>query len=111
MAIARRSWRSAPGGGLIESAYDAMLTAWLRGDVEALSPFVSAPGVELSTAERRFLSALYAERNARWADRIGALLNEEPGVLMVAVGAGHFVAADSLLALLEERGLVAERLQ
>ena len=102
---------AAPGDGMVETAYDTMLAAWLSGDVEALSPFVSPDNEEMSAAERRFISALYPERNARWAERIEALLREEPGVLLVAVGAGHFVEEGSLLALLEERGLVTERLQ
>ena len=86
-------------GGVLGSVYDTMLTAWLSGDVDALTPFVGQDQA-MGEAERRFLEEIYAKRNARWAERIDALLDEETGVLLIAVGAGHFVADQSVLTYL-----------
>ncbi|QZH74850.1 MAG: TraB/GumN family protein [Erythrobacter sp.] len=52
---------------------------------------------------------LLARRNADWAAWLEARL-AVPGTALVAVGSGHFEGEESLLAMIERRGLVAERI-
>ena len=58
---------------------------------------------------RTFRRVLLEDRNRAWsfwlADRL-----ERPGTLLVAVGSAHFGGADSVLAMLRERGLEAKRI-
>lgn len=56
-----------------------------------------------------FDSNLLGRRNAAWAEWLEARL-EVPGTALVAVGGGHFEGTESLLAMIERRGLVAERI-
>jgi len=51
---------------------------------------------------------LFAARNARWADWVGARM-ESPGTIFVAVGAGHLAGSDSLLVRLAELGIASAR--
>jgi uncharacterized protein YbaP (TraB family) len=53
---------------------------------------------------------MFAERNARWADWIAARM-QTPGVVFVAVGAGHLAGRDSLLVRLGEKGIVSKRVR
>ncbi|WP_199857854.1 TraB/GumN family protein [Erythrobacter sp. EC-HK427] len=53
---------------------------------------------------------LLDRRNAQWAEWVEAKL-EEPGTILLAVGAGHFEGDASLLEMLEARGLVAQRIE
>ena len=51
---------------------------------------------------------LFTRRNATWADWIQQRL-AQPGTVFLAVGAGHLSGDDSVRALLEARGIQAER--
>ena len=87
-------------------AMEATIDAWARGDMAALARIAddeTAGDAELETA-------LVHTRNARWADWITQRMRR-PGILFVAVGAGHLAGRDSLQAALAARGLRAERLQ
>lgn len=53
---------------------------------------------------------LLDRRNAQWAEWVEAKL-EEPGTILLAVGAGHFEGEASLLEMLEARGLIAQRIE
>ena len=57
-----------------------------------------------------FDNVLLARRNRAWAGWLDARL-ERPGTVLVAVGAGHFEGPRSVLAMLEARGLKAERIE
>ncbi|MEN7537147.1 TraB/GumN family protein [Aurantiacibacter sp. DGU5] len=57
-----------------------------------------------------FDNVLLAGRNRAWAGWLDARL-EQPGTVLVAVGAGHFDGPRSVLAMLEARGLRAERIE
>lgn len=64
--------------------------------------------------EDPFGKALYdvllIDRNRAWAEWVVKRL-EEPGNLLLAVGAGHMEGPDSLVLMLEERGVTSERVQ
>jgi uncharacterized protein YbaP (TraB family) len=84
----------------------AMVEAWTRGDADRLGALMND-----SLADHPELGkVLLADRNARWAAWIAARLNQ-PGVVFVAVGAGHLAGPDSVQAMLEARGLHVRRLQ
>jgi uncharacterized protein YbaP (TraB family) len=51
---------------------------------------------------------MFTDRNGRWADWIAARL-QTPGVVFVAVGAGHLTGKDSLLVQLAQRGIGSRR--
>lgn len=59
---------------------------------------------------RAFDFNLLDRRNAAWAVWLEERL-EEPGTVLLAVGAGHFEGDASVLEMLEARGLIAERIE
>lgn len=58
---------------------------------------------------QRFRRIMLEDRNRAWAGWLKERL-DQPGEVLVAVGAGHFEGHDSVLVMLEERGLKAERI-
>ena len=86
--------------------FDGMLSAWSRGDVDAIARSFNhdlADSPELK-------EALIRRRNANWS----ALIKQRmavPGTTFVAVGAGHLAGSDSLIDMLRQRGLTVRRLQ
>ena len=85
---------------------DSMLSAWSRGDVAAIARTFQA---EMG-GDPAMRDLLLKRRNTNWARWIEGRLNE-PGSIMVAVGAGHLAGADSVQAMLQKRGLEVTRLQ
>lgn len=83
-----------------------MLLAWLTGDEERLAAHVNDT-LEFSPELRR---VLLADRNARWVNRIARLVDEGRRPF-VAVGAGHVIGDDGVVALLQARGFEARRIQ
>jgi hypothetical protein len=49
-------------------------------------------------------------RNQAWAEWLDQRL-DQPGTIMVAVGAGHLAGADSVQTMLKARGIEAKRVQ
>ena len=86
--------------------YDEMLRAWARGDTAAIARSFNSE----YSGTPELLDALLARRNANWARWIEHRL-DQPGTLMVAVGAGHLAGKASVQALLERRGYKVRRLQ
>jgi len=78
--------------------------AWAQGDLgpleQALSPDALGPA---------FYAILVVERNRAWADGVIARL-AHPGTLLIAVGAAHLTGPDSLLRMLEARGVSVRRI-
>jgi len=81
--------------------YETVLDAWAHGDLTALDK------ASASTELRPFL---VTAANRRWADWIAARMGSKGNVL-IAVGAGHLVGADSIVDLLKAKGLKIERIQ
>ena len=82
-----------------------MQAAWTRGDQAV---FVRMLG-QLEQASPDTYRMMFTERNARWADWIAGRM-QTPGVVFVAVGAGHLAGKDSLLVRLAELGIPSARL-
>lgn len=90
-----------------EARIALMLAAWRTGDVAALDRFGSADMRNTAPAAYR---ALFVERNANWVERLDGWMKGK-GTYFVAVGAAHLGGPDSVLAMLEKRGIKATRVQ
>jgi uncharacterized protein YbaP (TraB family) len=84
----------------------ATLGAWGRGDVRALAKEFRHE----MTGSPELKQALFDRRNANWAKWIEHRL-DQPGTIMVAVGADHLAARDSVIDLLRQDGFRVRRLQ
>lgn len=78
---------------------------WARGEVAERFDL----GLGSGKIAMAFNRVLLAQRNTRWSRWLEQRL-EQPGTILVAVGAGHFEGPQSVLAKLAERGLKAERI-
>lgn len=81
-----------------------MLTVWNAGDAEGMERIMNE-GLSANPALRR---ALLENRNRAWAEWIDERL-DRPGVVFMAVGAGHLVGPDSVQVYLRERNIGSER--
>jgi len=86
--------------------FQAMLKAWVRGDVNAIArtfnqDLSGSPALE---------QALLKTRNANWSKWIEGRMSQ-PGAIMVAVGAGHLAGRGSVIDLLKKDGFKVRRLQ
>lgn len=81
-----------------------LLAAWAAGDVGRLQRLLAAEDSGSSALHR----LLFTTRNVTWANWIRDRL-QRPGTVFVAVGAGHLVGRDSVLADLRHMGIRAER--
>lgn len=86
---------------------DAMSAAWGRGDTEALNALVN---LELRDEYPGVYAALIRDRNNAWMTTLMREL-DGAGVDFVAVGAGHVVGEDGLVAQLRARGVRVERVR
>jgi uncharacterized protein len=97
---------------LVQAARDALaagdaalLTACAAGDAAGL-----AADVAPLRRDPAMGAALVTDRNARWASAIVRRL-ARPGRVFVAVGAGHLVGPESVVAMLRARGIKVERVE
>jgi len=88
---------------------DAPAHAWAQGNVGYDSPLrIFGDSSDPSSA---LADPMLAQRNSAWADSLIARLAARPGVILFAAGAGHFVGPDSVIDLLQKRGVHVERVQ
>jgi uncharacterized protein YbaP (TraB family) len=90
----------------MKEQFGGMLAAWSRGDVKAIADSFNqdlAGAAELK-------DALLVRRNANWAKWVKGRL-DQPGTVLVAVGAGHLAGDQSVQAMLENQGLKVTRVQ
>lgn len=80
-----------------------MITRWLAGDPAGLAVLMNA-----DMRDPELYRRLLTDRNARWAEWVERRL-AEPGIVFVAVGAGHLAGSDSVQAALAARGLHVSR--
>ena len=59
---------------------------------------------------KAFYQVLLVDRNRAWVEWLAKRM-EQPGNLLLAVGAGHMEGPDSVIVMLEGRGLKVERIQ
>ena len=90
----------------MDKEYDGMLASWSRGDV---SEIASTFNHDLSGSPA-LKQALLEQRNGNWARWIEQRM-QQPGTIMIAVGAGHLAGPDSVIARLQHDGYSVKRLQ
>lgn len=98
--------RAAEKSGEAVKEVDALTTAWGRGDVAALERVINED-VDTVPAARK---AIITDRNRRWSAWVRGRM-EQPGTVLMAVGAGHLVGPDGVPAMLEAQGLKVVRVQ
>jgi uncharacterized protein len=81
--------------------------AWLAGDDKVLARIVVG---EMKKESPLAYRRLVADRNQRWLPEIEAML-KTPAVRFVAVGDGHLIGPDGLVALLRRDGWQVDRVQ
>ncbi len=81
-----------------------MLEVWNSGDAEGMERIMNE-GMRENSALRR---ALLENRNRAWAEWIDERM-DRPGVVFMAVGAGHLVGPDSVQVFLRQRNIASER--
>jgi uncharacterized protein YbaP (TraB family) len=90
----------------VRAEFEGMLKAWKAGDTEAIAKTFDNE-LALSPELRE---VLMKRRNAAWAEWVRKRL-DQPGTVMVAVGAGHLAGEDSVQEMLAAKGLKATRVQ
>jgi uncharacterized protein YbaP (TraB family) len=86
---------------------DQMVTYWASGNlVELEKMFVT----EMKEEDEGLYAALLTNRNANWVVDIEKMLAGS-GTTFMAVGAGHLIGPDSVIAMLDAKGIKAERVQ
>lgn len=83
-----------------------MTAAWSRGDVAALEKIINDDIDAVPDARM----AIITDRNRRWSAWARQRM-ARPGTVLMAVGAGHLVGADSVPAMLDAEGLRVTRVQ
>lgn len=84
---------------------DDLLSAWKLGDMTAFSTMLSGFEAKSPVAYRMLIS----DRNARWGEWIAQRM-DQPGIVFVAVGAGHLAGKDSVQQWLAAKGIAATRI-
>ena len=81
-----------------------MLAAWNKGDADALAAMVQDSEADSGA----LYQTLFLNRNKAWTDWVAKRL-EKPGVVLMAVGAGHLAGKDSVQSMLKARGIQSSR--
>ncbi len=84
---------------------DMMVASWVKGDPDALAELLNKS--LMMTPE--LTKTLLTDRNANWADWIEKRL-EQPGTIMIAVGAGHLAGANSVQEMLKAKKIAVLRI-
>ena len=90
----------------MDAEFGSMLAAWSRGDVKGIAESFNS---DLGEAQE-LRDALLTQRNANWAKWVKGRL-DQPGTVLVAVGAGHLAGDGSVLSMLETQGVKVTRVQ
>jgi uncharacterized protein len=90
----------------IGTDFAGMLQSWATGDVEAIAETFNRS----LAASPELREALLERRNANWTRWIVQRL-EQPGTVLLAVGAGHLAGSDSVQTMLESKGYTVRRVQ
>ncbi len=101
LALLEQFIPQAPGTDL----HKKLLSAWRRGDVEAITRLNHETADDLPSFNERML----AERNRNWIPKIEDYIRERRTYFVVA-GAGHMGGPQGVLALLKARGYKIEEL-
>jgi hypothetical protein len=88
----------------IGETFNPMINAWASGDTEGLARIMNEGVDKMPTLYK----AMFVDRNAKWADWVGQRL-AKPGVVFMAVGAGHLAGPDSVQNFLAKKGIKASK--
>lgn len=91
--------------GQADNTLDRLFNAWKRGDEAGLNAEINKFDAENDPA---LYQRLLVDRNAKWVPQIEQILAGK-GTVFVAVGGGHLVGKDSVIAMLKARGIIAEK--
>lgn len=83
-----------------------MVSSWSRGDVKSIADSFNRDLKDSPDLK----SALLVQRNANWAKWVKGRL-DQPGTVLVAVGAGHLAGDESVQSMLESQGVKVTRVQ
>lgn len=86
--------------------FEKMVAEWSAGDAEGLAAIMN----EAMRSSPELSKMLLADRNARWAEWIDTRL-DKPGVVFMAVGAGHLSGPDSVQVMLDKRQIKSARIK
>jgi uncharacterized protein YbaP (TraB family) len=86
--------------------FSAMLRGWADGDVETIARTFNHDLADTPALRETLLD----RRNANWSRWIEQRM-AQPGVVFVAVGAGHLAGSDSVQAMLQREGYRVTRIQ
>lgn len=75
----------------LAAVLERLQTAWNQGDIESFAPMLD----QMRVKSPQSYKLLFNDRNGRWAQWIARRL-QQPGVVFVAVGAGHLAGQDSV---------------
>jgi uncharacterized protein YbaP (TraB family) len=92
--------------GETRAEFDAMVKAWTSGDTDAITETFD----DETNFSPELRAVLMTRRNAAWAEWVRRRL-EQPGTVLVAVGAGHLAGKDSVQRMLAGKGVPATRVQ
>lgn len=90
----------------LDATMKSMVASWAKGDPDALGRTLN-DDLEASPEVKQ---TLLVDRNKRWADWIDARM-KQPGVVFMAVGAGHLAGDQSVLVQLRAHHLKAKRVK
>jgi uncharacterized protein YbaP (TraB family) len=86
---------------------DTLVESWSHADLATLEDiFVTS----MKSVSPELYAALLTNRNANGAVKIEDMLKGK-GVTFIAVGAGHLIGDDSVLAMLKAKGIASDRVQ
>lgn len=91
--------------GKADNTLDRLFNAWMRGDEAGLNTEMNKFGTDNDPA---LYQRLLVDRNAKWVPQIEQILAGK-GTVFVAVGGGHLVGKDSVIAMLKARGITVEK--
>ena len=89
-----------------EAMIDRTLQAWRTGDLAALENET----IEAMRSQQDVYQRLLVDRNRSWTSQIEALA-QSGGNYLVVVGSAHLLGDDSVIAMLERRGLQSRRIK
>ena len=89
---------------VIERLASDMVNSWKTGDVDKLNSMMKISFEEHPDTYDRIV----VQRNKKWVSQIENLIGKDDDVLVI-VGAGHLVGAESILDLLKQKGYKAEQ--
>jgi uncharacterized protein YbaP (TraB family) len=89
----------------VAAMLEQLQAAWNRGEIESFTPMLE----QMEARSPETYKLLFNDRNSRWAQWIARRL-QQPGVVFVAVGAGHLAGKDSVQHKLGQYGIRTARI-